>query len=141
MSVIDLYSNYLANTPPTVNFNINGNSVKVWHDDLFGVIYIEISDWLSLNINDTDSWISKYFSKKTPYRYIKLDTETKVVTYCSIIYVNDKDYIQETIKEYTDNISKFMNNSKLSENFETSEMEKSAERINGGDNDEWSTTK
>ncbi len=107
-SVIDLYSNYIADTSPNDNFNIRGNSIKVWNDDFFGVLYIEIADKLSSEYIEFSSYISEHFSEITPYRYINFDDENKVITLCSIISVNDKEYTREIFKKMIEDSDNFL---------------------------------
>lgn len=107
-SVIDLYSDYIADTPPDENFNICGNIIKVWHDDFFGVLYIEIADKLSSEYLEFSSYISEHFSEFTPYRYINFDDENKVITLCSIIGVNDKEYTREIFKKMREDSDNFL---------------------------------
>lgn len=107
-SVIDLYSNYIADTSPNDNFNIRGNSIKVWNDDFFGVLYIEIADKLSSEYIEFSSYISEHFSEITPYRYINFDDENKVITLCSIISVNDKEYTREFFRKMREDSTDFL---------------------------------
>ncbi len=107
-SVIDLYSDYIADTPPDENFNICGNIIKVWHDDFFGVLYIEIADKLSSEYIEFSSYISEHFSEITPHRYINFDDENKVITLCSIISVNDKEYTREFFRKMREDSNDFL---------------------------------
>lgn len=74
-SIQDLYSvrvDYLVNTTPVAEFSIDGNTVKIWTDDLCGFVYIEVFDWLSLELSGNELWVSDYLRSNTPYRYVCL---------------------------------------------------------------------
>lgn len=108
-SVIDLYLNCLADTPPDDKFNICGNTMKVWRDDFFSVVYIET---LELESDDANAYITKHFSKNTPYRYVNFDDEKKIITYCAIVCVNDKEYTQDFFRKAMGNTSNSLDCSK-----------------------------
>lgn len=121
-SIQDLYSmrvDCLLNTTTVAEFDNNGNSLKIWADDSCGFVYIEVSDWLSMEISGENIWISDYLSTNTPYRYIKLDTEKKTVTYCALIFTHDEKLIQSTVQECINSLANFQNYRKSVDNCET----------------------
>lgn len=128
-SVIDLYSDYIADTPPDDNFNIRGNIIKVWHDDFFGVLYIEIADKLSSEYLELCSYVSEHFSEFTPYRYINFDDENKVITLCSIIGVNDKEYTREFFRKMWEDSIDFLDSFEI--------IMEDDEKTTGGVDNEW----
>lgn len=75
---------------------------------MFCVLYIEIAYKLSSEYIEFSSYISEHFSEITPYRYINFDDENKVITLCSIISVNDKEYTREFFRKMREDSTDFL---------------------------------
>ena len=120
-SIQELYSarvDYLVNITPVAEFSIDGNTVKIWTDNLCGFVYIEVFDWLSLELSGNELWILDYLRANTPYRYVKLDIEKRTVTYCALIFTNDEKIIKSTVQECINSLSNFLNYPNKSDDYE-----------------------